>query len=285
MSPKPADNPSVMKALKNLFDSLSPDDKQTFLARSSASSSPVPEEIGIDHLSTIQAESDTADEIPSPTQGDITKVTAVKRRQILNNRKAKKPLNAFIAYRCKIFANQMRCDTKLNCTSAYYSPELQNLTQKTKSGMIQKMWAEEPRKPLFTLLGQAYSELRDSDANIGQDKSLLKKFLSATADLLGIIPAEEYLDTMGWVRGVNYDGEEVLERSEAGISVPVVSMTTNYSVQDIVDHCHKIGLVTRPPNAQARAGRNPGGAMAFAAAPRMSDTLRRQLVSAFLSYH
>lgn len=146
------------------------------------------------------------------------------------------------------------------------------------------MWAEEPRKQLFTLLGQAYSELRDSNAVAGLDKDFLKKFLPATVAVLPIIPADDYLDTMGWVRHFSHDGEATLERTGSVTSIPDASMRTNLSVADIIDYCYKTGVVPRPSNTTVTPSRNAGGAMSFAAAPSMSRTLRRQLVGDHLDY-
>lgn len=70
----------------------------------------------------------------------------------------------------------MRHLARLTCALAYYSPILSGLTQKAKSGIVRQMWAEEPRKQLFTLLGQAYSELRDSNAARASTKTSSRTF-------------------------------------------------------------------------------------------------------------
>lgn len=101
MSTNTGNNPFVMRAIESLFDSLSPDDRESFLARSSASSSPASVPMGVQALNDVQAESDNDEDGPSPTQIAIAKTTAAKRRQVLNDRRKKKPMNAFIAYRCK----------------------------------------------------------------------------------------------------------------------------------------------------------------------------------------
>jgi hypothetical protein len=166
--------------------------------------------------------------------------------------------------------------TQMTCVSAYYSPMLRELTQKEKSGIVQKMWAKEPRKHLFTLLGQAYSEMRDSDPNAGADKDFLKKFLPPAVSLLPIIPAEDYLDAMGWVRGVNQDGDATLEGIETMSSLPDISMRTNCSARGIISHCYATGLFSRPSSTITSPDRNAGGAMAFAADP---SSVPRQLVN------
>lgn len=278
MSPKSSDS-VVMKALENLYDSLSPEAQQVFLARSSASPSPAPEPMGIQHLAYTETNDDNEDETSSPAQSYITQGPGAKRRQVLKDRKKKKPLNAFIAYRCKTCPLQVRHTIQLTCASAYYSPIFVGLTQKEKSGKVVQMWKEEPRKPFFTLAGQAYSQLRDSNAAASLDKDLLKKFMPAAVALLPIVSADEYFDTMGWTRRVNRDGEAMLERSGSIASLPDDALRTNVSAADIVDYCYKTGVVTRPASAAANLGRNTGGAMSFAAAPTLSPTLRRQLVS------
>ena len=93
MSPKSSD-PIVMEALENLYASLSPEAQQAFLARSSASPSPASEPMGIHHLTYVRTDGDNEDEVPSPAQSRITQGPAAKRRQLLNDRKRKKPLNA-----------------------------------------------------------------------------------------------------------------------------------------------------------------------------------------------
>jgi hypothetical protein len=281
MSPKSSDA-VVMKALEDLYDSLSPEAQQAFLARSSSSPSPASEPMGIQHLSYTPTDDDNDDEGPSPAQSHITQTSAAKRRQVLNERKKKKPLNAFIAYRCKTCPIQLRHRAQLTRASAYYSPIFTGLTQKEKSGKVVQMWREEPRKPFFTLAGQAYSQLRDSNTAAGLDKDLLKKFMPAAVAMLPIIPADDYLDAMGWTRRVDHDGVAILERNGPVASIHDDALRTNLSVADIVDYCYNIGVVTR--SATEIPGRDAGGAMSFAAAPATSPTVRRQLVSGILDF-
>ena len=145
--------------------------------------------------------------------------------------------------------------------------------------MVKQLWAEEPRKQLFTLVGQAYSELRDNDLTAGLDKDFFKKYIPIVVAALPIIPAEKYLDAMGWTRHVDHEGLATLERSGTAGSVPNESMRTNWSVADIVEYCYKIGLVARPVRLSSRSRRTTAGAIAFATAPPMSAALRRELVS------
>ena len=49
----------------------------------------------------MQADGDTNEDTTPPTETGIIKGPAMKRRQVLNDRKKKKPLNAFLTYRCK----------------------------------------------------------------------------------------------------------------------------------------------------------------------------------------
>jgi hypothetical protein len=281
MSPNSSD-PIVMEALDNLYASLSPEAQQAFLTHSSASPSPASDPMDIHHLPYVRTDGDNEDEVPLPDQSRVTQGPAARRRQLLNDRKKKKPLNAFIAYRCKTCPIQVRHTAQLTCASAYYSPILTGLTQKEKSGKVGQMWNEEPRKSFFALAGQAYSQLLDSNTDAGLDKDFLKKFMPAVIAKLPIIPADDYLDAMGWTRHVDHDGVVMLERSGPVTSTHDDALRTNVSVADIVDYCYKIGVVTRPSFAITNSGCNAGGAISFAAAPTMSPTLRRQLVSRIL---
>jgi hypothetical protein len=102
-----SDNPAAMKRMENLFDSLSPDDKQSFLANHSGFSSSSPVAVSTKNLTAAQAESENDDDSRSPAPAGIAKAAAVRRRQILNERKKKKkPLNAFIAFRCETSQNK-----------------------------------------------------------------------------------------------------------------------------------------------------------------------------------
>ncbi|KAL2433875.1 hypothetical protein ABEF95_011682 [Exophiala dermatitidis] len=137
-----------------------------------------------------------------------------------------KPLNAFITYR------------------TYYSPLFKGLTQKEKSGLLRVMWGAELQKPMWTLLGLAYSDLRDyHDEHLPVDA-----FLAATVPLLPIVPAEEYFAKMGWENATNSAGELTLTRSawfDTATFYAQYPPRTDLSFADIVNHCYDQGIMKR----------------------------------------
>jgi hypothetical protein len=56
------------------------------------------------------------------------------------------------------------------------------------------MWGAENKQAIWALLGSAYSDLRDHH----QENLSVEKFLSLTVPMLPIIPADQYLNKMGW---------------------------------------------------------------------------------------
>ncbi len=103
------------------------------------------------------------------------------------------------------------------------------------------MWGAENKHALWALLGSAYSDLRDHH----EETLSVEKFLSITAPLLPIIPAEKYLSKMGWI--LSSDCEEL--HRDAAFNADVLAAEyptgTNRSVADIVDHCYNHGLMDR----------------------------------------
>ncbi|KAL6241329.1 hypothetical protein RBB50_011802 [Rhinocladiella similis] len=151
-----------------------------------------------------------------------------RRRLLGQHNKPKRPLNAFIAYR------------------SYYSPLFKTIPQKVKSGLLRMTWAADTKRPMWALLGSAYSDLRDH-----HDESLaLDKFLSLTVPLLPIVPADEYLNKTGWELSADANNAEepVLVRSpafNAALLAAEYPQHTSRSVADIVSHCYTQGLLPR----------------------------------------
>ncbi|EXJ82279.1 hypothetical protein A1O3_06092 [Capronia epimyces CBS 606.96] len=138
----------------------------------------------------------------------------------------KKPLNAFITYR------------------TYYSPLFKGLTQKEKSGLLRVMWSADLKKPMWELLGHAYSDLRDH-----HDETLpVDKFLAVSVPLLPVVAADQYISKMGWELTKNPTGETTLTRSESFNADKVYAeypAQTNLSMADVVNHCYNEGLLKR----------------------------------------
>ena len=109
---------------------------------------------------------------------------------------------------------------------------------------MKRMWAEENKRALWALLGEAYSDLRDHHAELIP----LEKFLSLAVPLLPIIPAGLYLAKMGWMLVTNWAGQTELSRNpnfNADLLAAEYPARTNMSSKDIVDHCYSKGLAVR----------------------------------------
>ena len=151
-------------------------------------------------------------------------------------------------------------EVELTLNAAYYSPKLSGLTQKVKSGLMQRMWSGETRKNLWTLLAKAYTDLRDNH----QEPVPLDKFLAIAVTQVPVIPACAYLVRMGWELSTDEAGEKTLMRAanfDAAALNAEYPAQTNNSVLDLINHCYKVGLLQR----SARVGRK--AAVTFATAP------------------
>ena len=104
------------------------------------------------------------------------------------------------------------------------------------------MWAAEPRKTLFALLAQAYTDIRDNHLENVQ----LDKFLASTVHRLPVIPADKYLSKMGWDLALDTAGQATITRSTKFNADAVLSeypAHTDKSSGDLVNHCYEVGLL------------------------------------------
>ena len=167
-----------------------------------------------------------------------------------------------MAFRCK-FLQSWRKDTQLIQSTAYYSSQLPGLTQKIKSGLVRSLWEQDHWKHFWAIAAKAYSELRDN--HMGQ--ITLESFLKNVTGLLGVIPADQYLATMGWALVDDSDGQVHLVKNISAAEKQNVPLTSNLSVRDIVNHCYQIGLLVRPDRSARRSNNGDAMAMSFAAFP------------------
>ena len=137
------------------------------------------------------------------------------------------------------------------------------MTQKTKSGLIRSLWDQDQWKHFWAIAAKAYSELRDNHAS-GQ--ITLENFLKNATGLLGVIPADQYLDTMGWSLVTDTEGEVHFVKTGAP-QTHSAPLTSNLSVCDVVEHCYQIGLLPRPIRRVRGNQLGESVAMSFAAAP------------------
>lgn len=156
---------------------------------------------------------------------------------------------------------------------AYYSPQFAGLTQKVKSGLMRSMWREDGRKHIWTLIGNAFTDIRDNHT----DSIRLDKLLAIIIPVVPIIPASSYLHKMGWELTTDAAGETQLTRSPTFNRAALLAEypeQTNKSVEELVNHCYASGLVRpgsriRQPNAQGNMVTMP-----FATAPTVGGPVQ-----------
>ena len=128
----------------------------------------------------------------------------------------------------------------LNFAAGYYSPIFTNLQQKDKSGFLTYLWSTDPFKAKWTILAKAYSVIRDK---VGKQGAPLDNFLAINGPFIGIVAAEDYLVMLGWEIGTDEEGQINLRRGQEIdlASIDYDLLTTNLSVQDIIQHSYKWG--------------------------------------------
>ncbi|ETN43367.1 uncharacterized protein HMPREF1541_02526 [Cyphellophora europaea CBS 101466] len=250
----------VQGALEAYY-ALTPDQQSIFsqlsATPSSASSPQSP--------SSIDMNSPASHQSPQPASRAAVvggrRVSRSRARQSQAAHHKKRPLNAFMAFR------------------SLYSPQLPGLTQKVKSGLLREMWAAEPRKPLFSVLAQAYTDIRDNHLELVP----LDKFLAATAHQLPVVPAAEYLLKMGWELTIVATDQATIIRSttfNAGAVNSEYPAYTDKSSVDLVNHCYDSGVLQRSSRLvqRTRAGANVM-AMPIAAAPAPAAPAQPQVTA------
>ncbi|KAL6795055.1 MAT1-1-1 [Trichoderma sp. SZMC 28012] len=91
--------------------------------------------------------------------------------------KAKRPLNAFMAFR------------------SYYLRLFPEVQQKTASGFLTTLWNKDPFRNKWALIAKVYSFARDQ---LGRDKVSLSYFLNVSCPIMKIIEPSIYLSAFGW---------------------------------------------------------------------------------------
>lgn len=126
------------------------------------------------------------------------------------------------------------------------------------------MWENDDWKHFWAIEAKAYSDIRDAHT----DKISLDAFLTETVGFLGVIPADEYLLTMGWKLIIDEPNEYGLVKTDPANKMQNTPLSTNLSVADIVTHCYDIGLIKRPAQPRINAAAI-GAVMSFAAHPNL----------------
>lgn len=176
----------------------------------------------------------------------------------------KKSVNAFMVFRCK-FSCRSTGQLLILVHKAYYSVILIGLPQKARSPILAQMWRTENRQSLFSLLGAAYSKIRDENLAPGVT---LESFLHVAAEKVPIIPAAQYFQKSGWT----IIGQELRAVAIDEVSVEAeYPLKSNFSPDDVVSYCIHKGLISRMPSPKTRkvVGQLNGASnIAFAALPQ-----------------
>ncbi|KJK75530.1 hypothetical protein H634G_08894 [Metarhizium anisopliae BRIP 53293] len=104
--------------------------------------------------------------------------------------KAKRPLNAFMAFR------------------SHYLKLFPDVQQKTASGFLTTLWNKDPFRNKWALIAKVYSFVRDE---IGKDKITLASFLSFSCPVMGIIEPQSYLTILGWSVGGDSNSQRLIQ--------------------------------------------------------------------------
>ncbi|PHH90961.1 hypothetical protein CDD83_2089 [Cordyceps sp. RAO-2017] len=91
--------------------------------------------------------------------------------------KAKRPLNAFMAFR------------------SYYLKIFPDVQQKTASGFLTTLWHKDPCRNKWALIAKVYSFVRD---HLGKEKIALSFFLGIACPTMKVIEPAKYLESLGW---------------------------------------------------------------------------------------
>lgn len=137
------------------------------------------------------------------------------------------------------------------------------LTQKAKSGILRFLWQNDPFKAKWAILAKAYSKIRDEHA--GSIGVCLETFLNLNASYIGILEPSLYLETMGWELTVDENNQYTMAKVSHE-TVNESDISTNLSVNDVVNHCYDTGYVSRG-GRQERENHNET-VMSFVAQPR-----------------
>ncbi|KAK5998934.1 Mating-type protein MAT-1 [Cladobotryum mycophilum] len=130
--------------------------------------------------------------VPSSTSS-----AAVPARAAPSDR-AKRPLNAFMAFR------------------SYYLKLFPDVQQKTASGFLTALWNKDPFRNKWALVAKVYSFVRDE---IGRDKVSLSYFLGLSCPLMKITEPAVYLETFGWCVEDDETGTSKLFQTETGTTI------------------------------------------------------------------
>ncbi|GIZ37941.1 hypothetical protein CKM354_000136900 [Cercospora kikuchii] len=177
----------------------------------------------------------------------------------------KRPLNSWMAYR------------------KYYNRVLAPHTQKAISGCLAQLWKADLFTAKWALLAKAYSVVRGS----GEKKDApLDEYFAICAPLIGIIPPEMYLESMGWQVLPPPDGNpekvpQLVRSFEPSLDCfDEEHTTTNLGVDDLVSACFAAGYGQQSSNGPQSASAHGSLTMASRPNTNTNNNLHQTLVTA-----
>ena len=173
---------------------------------------------------------------PGPNENRVRKRAKKAKADTM---KATRPLNSWMAFRSK---SRAPVHVTSLTTLGYYSPMFTSLQQKDISSILTHLWHKDPFQAKWTILAKAYSIIRD---NKGKDNAPLDSFLALNAPLIGITSPAKYLEMLGWRFSVNENNETSLTHEASATDMPFdkALLTTNLSVNDVIQHCYACGYI------------------------------------------
>lgn len=103
--------------------------------------------------------------------------------------------------------------------------------------MLALLWKNDIDHGLWELLSAAFSYIRDTHT---EDGVSIDQFLLVAAQVVPIIPADQYFARSGWTRV-----GDTLKRIE--VSPQELPKATNVSCSGVVRYCFRQGLISKPP--------------------------------------
>ncbi|KAF4582991.1 MAT1-1-1 [Ophiocordyceps camponoti-floridani] len=141
----------------------------------------------------LQFEATTQADDASAVEVAETSPAAQLGQLVKENEKAKRPLNAFMAFR------------------SYYLKIFPDVQQKTASGFLTTLWHKDPFRNKWALIAKVYSFVRDE---IGKENVSLAYFLSIASPVMKVPHPSTYLQLLGWSVQVDGAGLQGLVQNE-----------------------------------------------------------------------
>ncbi|KAH0497176.1 hypothetical protein TgHK011_004505 [Trichoderma gracile] len=158
--------------------------------------------------------------------------------------KAKRPLNAFMAFR------------------SYYLRLFPEVQQKTASGFLTTLWNKDPYRNKWALIAKVYSFVRDQ---LGRDKVSLSYFLNVSCPIMRITEPSIYLSSFGWSVEDDAGSPRLFQADGASIAQPMDSDDHPNTENDLLSAIIQVGYLPDDSiNLMDRMNANSNGIMTTA---------------------